>query len=581
MKRKRIIFSLLFCITFLSVLPKVPIRAEEKPPKQIVFLLDASKSMETTGEWSRAIDTVRLMTSVLPREYEAGLVVYNAEILYEAKPEQNFSVEKADLGEIRLQGYTNPGLALERAIELFAEKGAEKRVIFISDGEISMKDESGTEEAVACFEEAVTVAAEKQIRIDMFLLQNDRAENGLSEGITATGGNLLEIMPGQNPESVAFDYLLQELQPEWIEAGSANAEAGAFSVDLQDDCVGQAKVILLSEQELDSVRFSGQCKQMTAAEGERFWVWTLTEPMEQKLQIDYTLSEKGLVHAYLIKEYDLQVQPVGVQMTEQGCFELSVGILGAGGRSFLETQCAPDTVQIRVDGKRVSYRLNEAGEAVIVYNTDTSRKVTVDIVFVESGSIIRCADTAQEITLEVPEPEPVEEKTDYTVLIAVLGSLCVVFLLLLFWYESAKLKKVKKKSVIEVTEEDEDGNGRIGHDFSGQISVYLLKGGEAAPCSIRLFGRKRRYISFDWVKEVCGIRESLKDADKIRFFGGKNHALCLKNTGCATIVQGREILLQDKKYELNYGEKILLIFNDGAVEIELHYKNSKPNERER
>ena len=46
-----------------------------------------------------------------------------------------------------------------------------------------------------------------------------------------------------------------------------------------------------------------------------------------------------------------------------------------------------------------------------------------------------------------------------------------------------------------------------------------------------------------------------------------------------TIVKGNQILKRERKYSLCYGEKILLIFNNGGTEIELHYKNMKPSER--
>ncbi len=120
------------------------------------------------------------------------------------------------------------------------------------------------------------------------------------------------------------------------------------------------------------------------------------------------------------------------------------------------------------------------------------------------------------------------------------------------------------------------------YDFSGQLAVYLLKGeqeDDIPPCSIKLFGKLRKSISFDWIKDRCGIDYKLSDADKIRFTGGKDHALCFKNSGYATIVKENQILKRERKYSLYYGEKILLIFNNGGTEIELHYKNMKPSER--
>ena len=113
--------------------------------------------------------------------------------------------------------------------------------------------------------------------------------------------------------------------------------------------------------------------------------------------------------------------------------------------------------------------------------------------------------------------------------------------------------------------------------------VYILKTPDEQdipPASINLFARESSEpFSFDWVRARCGIGYKLRDADKLTFSGGENHALCVRNKGDVTAVRDREILLRDKKYILNYDDKLFLIFNDGEIEIELHYKNMKPSER--
>lgn len=144
----------------------------------------------------------------------------------------------------------------------------------------------------------------------------------------------------------------------------------------------------------------------------------------------------------------------------------------------------------------------------------------------------------------------------------------------------AKKEKKKEEAARKEIEEGKE-SVFVRYDFSGQVVVYLLKGGEEdlPPCSVKLFGKGNKIYSFEWMKEQCGIPFELEDADRISFSGGRNHSLCFNNAGNATIVKGNEILIRDKKYFLNYGEKILLIFSNGEVEIELHYKNIKPSER--
>ena len=123
---------------------------------------------------------------------------------------------------------------------------------------------------------------------------------------------------------------------------------------------------------------------------------------------------------------------------------------------------------------------------------------------------------------------------------------------------------------------------KVNYDFSGKLTVYLMTGEreeDIPPCSIKLFGRPLEGITFNWIKNRCGIGYALADADKVRFMGGRDHSLCFINDGCATVVKESQILQRGQRYSLYYGEKILLIFNNGATEIELHYQNIKPSER--
>lgn len=122
------------------------------------------------------------------------------------------------------------------------------------------------------------------------------------------------------------------------------------------------------------------------------------------------------------------------------------------------------------------------------------------------------------------------------------------------------------------------------HDFSGKLAIYVIKTQDEAdipPSSINLYARgNKEPFSFQWVKTKCRLDMELEDADKILFSGGADYTLCVRNNGSTTVMQGTEILLRGKKYTLRYNDKLLLIFNNGETEIEVHYKNMKPSERE-
>lgn len=78
----------------------------------------------------------------------------------------------------------------------------------------------------------------------------------------------------------------------------------------------------------------------------------------------------------------------------------------------------------------------------------------------------------------------------------------------------------------------------------------------------------------DFMEENGSIQSEYRD---VYLFALQTVAVYAFNIG--TIVKENQILKRERKYSLYYGEKILLIFNNGGTEIELHYKNMKPSER--
>ena len=312
-------------------------------------------------------------------------------------------------------------------------------------------------------------------------------------------------------------------------------------------------------------------------QGNKFAVAELENPLERQITMDYSLENRGNVHTYLIKEYFLKADMEKSYTSEEGVFTLKVNVVNHQEKPVLDSETLKDSISVLINGKEASYRV-ENGTAMVPYQTDETAKVNVEIAIQPSENVVHYIKTADTVELTVPV---VEEEPDYTVLWIVIISLCAVVLLLSVLYERKKQKKNDGETGSIIIEKSEPPV-LPKYDFSGQLAVYLLKGeqeDDVAPCSIKLFGKSRKSISFDWIKDRCGIDYKLSDADKIRFTGGKDHALCFKNSGYATIVKENQILKRERKYSLYYGEKILLIFNNGGTEIELHYKNMKPSER--
>lgn len=580
-KVEKITIKLAMLLVGLSLLFPVSVSAAEKneitEKKQIIFLLDASKSMQGDGQWIEAADSACMIASALPEEYEAALLVYNTEIVYEEDFGNINQKTRHELETIELQGYTTPAVGLETAAGMFDSAAAEKRVVFISDGEISLREQSETEAAVEQFESTVDEIAEQGIKIDMFAIPNDKTENEVSYGTKLTSGEQYTVGENQTLEEVAVKYLFQTLQIEKTELGEAVSSDGNMTVDLQDTYMQNAKILLVSGENIEDFHVVGQCESLNMLQGNKFAAAELENPLEQQITIDYSLENRGNVHIYLIKEYFLETDMEKAYTSEEGAFTLKVNVVNHQEKPVLDSEALKDSISVLVNGEEASYSV-ENGAAMVPYQTDETAKVNVEIAIQPSGNVVHYIKKTDTVELTVPV---VEEEPDYTVLWIVVVSLCAVMLLLSVLYEWKKQKKNDGETGSIIIEKS-DPPALQKYDFSGQLAVYLLKGereDDIPPCSIKLFGKSRKSLSFDWIKDRCGIDYKLSDADKIRFTGGKDHALCFKNSGYATIVKGNQILKRERTYSLYYGEKLLLIFNNGGTEIELHYKNMKPSER--
>lgn len=578
---KRAWMACVVCIVVLTLVAPIRLCAAEKSTqkKQIVFLLDASKSMKESGYWKEAVDSVFLMSEVLPDNYDIAVLVYNAEVI--VKLDFNEFANKEQLLEVEMKGYTNPGIAIEEALEmLIGQESAEQRIVIISDGEISMPQREQTEVALMSYEEAISNAVDKGIVVDAFILKNDEIQEQISRAIEGASGAIFTDVSSEKLSLKTIEYLFESLKLERIEIDVSQTNAGQVEVDLLDCYLKSAKVVLWAEQEIADVHVSGQCEQLDVYRGTRHVIAELQEPLNEKVLLEYTLLQKGKVHIYLIKEYDLATNVQAKYKSDENIFELGVNIVNHRDKKLLDIPKIDESMNILVDGKAVDYNV-ENGVAFFEYATPETKEIDIEVNLDKMNSVIWGNDLKQKIELEVPTTVHTEdEEQNYTALWVVIAGLCVAVLFLVYLYERKGQKKNTRENPSETTTTQISvENSKF--DFSGQITVYVLKGGkeDIPPHTLKLYGRNKKEVSFDWIKDCCNIQLNLKDADKIRFSGGKENALCLKNNGCASVIKKREILLRGKLYSLSFGEKVLLIFNDGAVEIELHYKNIKPSER--
>ena len=239
-KVEKITIKLAMLFIGLSLLFPARVLAAEKneineitEKKQIIFLLDASKSMQGDGQWIEAADSACMIASALPKEYEVALLVYNTEIVYEEDFGNINQKTRHALETVELRGAAPPQRWRwkRRLICLTVRRQIKEWHLFRR--EISLRDQSETETAIRQFENMVNLIAEQGIKIDMFAIPNDKTENEVSYGTKVTSGEQYTVGENQTIEEITAKYLFQTLQIEKIELGEAVSGEGNMTVDLR------------------------------------------------------------------------------------------------------------------------------------------------------------------------------------------------------------------------------------------------------------------------------------------------------------------------------------------------------------
>lgn len=111
-----------------SVPVQATVRAQEEKQqeREVVIVMDCSRSMEDVDSQYLAFDFVKGLAASLPMNCEMGFVAYNNEVCASLPVGSSYAeVEKA-LGGLQYRQYGNAGAGLEAAAELLQGSQAEK-----------------------------------------------------------------------------------------------------------------------------------------------------------------------------------------------------------------------------------------------------------------------------------------------------------------------------------------------------------------------------------------------------------------------------------------------------------------------
>ena len=594
-----------------SVPVQATVRAQEEKQqeREVVIVMDCSRSMEDVDSQYLAFDFVKGLAASLPMNCEMGFVAYNNEVCASLPVGSSYAeVEKA-LGGLQYRQYGNAGAGLEAAAELLQGSQAEKSLILISDGEIMMDTDEGTEESVRAFDRAVAAAQEKDIRIDVLAVGEKLQEGynvyGAADG---TGGRLYEIT---DPDSLC-GYIDRYLFEEWGYRGShigkmdgTNAE---LTVSLPDCMMERAKILLTGAQQNENMTVHCEAGRIDVLKGKKYTVVDVTAPVSRDVRIQMDSDQAMQIDAYLFAEYEFSVSTGHTYAADTQTARIWVDIRDPIGDSLLDGHLADGGMELYLDGEKADYTVSE-GKAWVdktymqdnpdpaevragsrigtqqaeTQQTETQRKTQtarVEVRFADPvGNYYGMHSAQEEIFIPVQE----EPETDWFFWSVITVFIIAVTALFCISYVRRRKDRTVRRQMVDMGTAEPIEKAVPGSDFTGKIVVYVIRNKneiDYPPESINLFARCRREsITLEWILDTCSLPLDLKGAEKIIFKPGEDRSLVIKNNSKASVLIGRALLTRGQSYNLYYHEKVTFIFDQEDAEIEVHYKDLTPNER--
>lgn len=583
-----LILGMLFCS---QVQAKEPSGKE----KAVLFLLDASGSMDTNDSEKMAVDSIAQMIYALPSDYQVGFAAYSEEVVAnQALVESSRRSEAVDAAEkVAYKGYSNAGAGLMCAVEALAEaETQEKYIVLFSDGEIFLRTAVETESSEGLYQSAIERANDLGITIHVIGLSEEMEEmdNPIYEAASETGGKSYLAMDNDDFQGIVDSILKDELGIQWstIALVDSNGDLQQVVTELPYVHADKLRVLLTSNAPIDNLNANFQAESARQINGERYSLIEMVHPAEERLELSFQGTKGTQVRVNVIPEYYViptaevtyedsvptastalyydrtatvcyrfySAEKQSIQLWDSSFFDHNKISIAANG--------ATSELTLQAGALETTEAVTEACEYEVQFDY---AKLPVNVIEAENVSV----------SLEAPKAlPPVEEPKPLYLLIGVCaagGLLVIAFILFMIWYLNRP-----KPVPLPVEERPEPSK----YSYVGKLNLYITRtssGYDIPPLSYNLFRLPSgRVVSLREILEECGVQEELPGADYIYFKAGPNRTLILTNNSDCTIMKNREILMKKKSYVLPLDSKVDVSFEDEISELAFQYKDLKSSE---
>lgn len=567
---------------------------------EVVFLLDTSVSMNTQDQDRSALDMVRLGAYSLPSNYRTGLVAYNTGIQTVVPLGSDPAQLEQPLGAVTYTGYTNAGEGLDQAMNLFSDReGVDRYIIMLSDGEIDMPGSQAREQSRKLYAEAGGRARDKGVKIFIAAIGSELGNPRMHifDGAELTNGaiywegqsgSLSQIM--ERILSDRMDFPKKEIKPDGNNI-HADIPGGASRI----------KLLVVTDGRLGTVTADVSADRGKTITGQGFALVDITQPSGESLDVSLQVPEGAAVKSYLLTEYSASPQvTAGYRIEELPRTEKEVKkrvppkykhFVDITIKMMDDSRNYGNIWENGFDGQKIPYTLNgeqytgtlQSGELKQTLDGDLVDQVEV---FVDTSGFNAVYCVKQPVTERVEKiPDPVYmPPPDYRPLWAVIGALAAALIVLFVLWVRRRSTAIIYVAQPPASNEPVRKMETRSCTYSGKLNLYVVRtqdGRDLPPQTYRLFGKKSGRMTLNQILTACGIKFGKIGAEDIVAYPGPDHALIIMDQSeSCTVLRGTEILKKGMGYPVFYNEKLTVTFDDDATELEIHYKNIKPSERE-
>lgn len=610
MKRKcsRLYSFILACFMLMTCV-QTQAAAANLPPgtsKAVVFLLDASNSMNSNDRERLAKDSIAQLIYSLPSNYYVGFAAYNTSVVSSIGMQDSNAREPVmeAVDAVSYTGYTNAGAGLTTGMELLdTVDAAEKTVVILSDGEIIMNSNDATAESSNQFQTAVEAARAEGVRIHVIGLGEDMADddNTIFSAATQTDGVNYHAPQSTDIQSVIDSILLEQLGVKKTRAAIIDTDGGTedITVTIPSANTSRTRILLTSGSPIQNLKADFSAVNGWQYSGSRYTLLELDHPTDTTVHITFQGRAGGQVKVDVISEYVLAARLTASYTDSEPelpeaeylhrAADVSAAFYDAGDtdRQMLTdpvfqglsvpTTAGTDTVSCYLKDGVIAFHCT--------VTADTKLPVQFDFTKLDTNLILE-----QPVTVELEGPPAVEKPPleDYRPQIIV-GSLILLALIslliiwLVSWRKKAKVVVPPAAAVSATTAAPTSQTEKTSrYGYVGRLNIYItntLSGHDFPPLTYNLFripGGKK--LSLQEILDSCEVDEPFEGADKIFFQPGAGHCLLLTNNSDCTLMQNREILMKGHSYQIGLNSKVDITFEDEQSEIALQYRDVKPSD---